>query len=85
MPTYSGDAKKGDTLIYLLRPQDNPTQPERLWHGRILEIVMDTSASPRFYRVQSLEYSDCDEEVYPEQVVAVEPPLIEPGLPQRSI
>lgn len=36
---------------------------------------MSTLASPRLYRVQSLEFPDCDEEVYPEQVEVVEPPF----------
>lgn len=38
MPGYSGDAKKGDMLTYHLRPQDNPTQPERPGMGAFLRL-----------------------------------------------
>lgn len=69
-----GEAKVGDTLLYRLRQQDNPVQSDRLWYGRIIDILVsiNDNAQKRYYIVQSREYPDCDEVVYPEQVAGFE-------------
>ncbi|MGH2480301.1 MAG: hypothetical protein ACRDHW_11645 [Ktedonobacteraceae bacterium] len=80
----SGEAITGlCNCVFISVAQDQPTDPARLWRGRILAIVMETPNSSRSYRVQSLEFPDCDEEVYPEQVVGIELPFIEAERPQQ--
>lgn len=71
-----GEAKVGDTLLYRLLQQDNPVQPDRLWHGRIIDILVSIkdNSQKRYYIVQSREYSDCDEVIYPGQVAGFERP-----------
>ena len=70
----NGEANVGDTLLYHLRQQDNLVQPEKIWHGRIVDILISIKdqAQKRYYVVQSREYPDCDEVVYPEQVTGFE-------------
>lgn len=64
----------GDILLYKLRAEALPTHPEQIWRGLIKHILIDMSdrTQPRYYLVQSTTYPDCDELVYPLQVVSYE-------------
>lgn len=76
-PLSNDEAQIGDTLIYLLRSEEQPINPQQRWHGTIKRISIDMGAhaQQRYYLVQSREYPDCDELIYPEQVVGFERPL----------
>jgi hypothetical protein len=69
------DLRIGDTIFYKLRPQDLPTDPDKLWKGRVRSVIVD---SPRYVDslvVDILEpgFEDDTEIVYPEQLVSVQP------------
>ncbi len=83
--SLNDEARVGDTVLYHLRSQDNPIDPLKIWHGRILDILLriNDRAHICYYHVQSLEYPDCDEIVYPEQIVGFEPLFIESEPPSH--
>lgn len=64
----------GDTLLYKMRLEDLPTDPDRIWHGLIKHVLVEISdhSRPHYYIVQSIEHPDCDEWVYPVQYVGYE-------------
>lgn len=66
------DAQIGDTLIYKLRPSQQPGDPDKLWHGRILEFSTPPGRQ-RVYYVDSLEFPGSSEIVYSSQAVDYEP------------
>lgn len=77
------NAKIGDILIYKLKPYDQPVEPDRLWHGRILTILTDRY-NKRDYLVENLEmpedFADFEkrEMVYSSQVYGYEPATSKP-------
>lgn len=68
------EAHIGDILLYKMRLEDLPTNPAQIWYGCIKHILVEISDSsqPRYYIVQSLEHPDCEEWVYPQQVIGHE-------------
>jgi len=64
------DLKQGMVIVYLMRPDELPTQPELEWHGKIMEICNCLGV----VEVEVLEegYEGYDELVYFEQVIRVE-------------
>lgn len=77
-----GVANVHDILSYYLRPQEKPTDPLKLWRGRIIDVLLSLTnlSQPRYYVVQVLNpgFEDCEEVVFLSQVVGFEPPHIEP-------
>lgn len=64
------DLKQGMIIVYLMRPDELPTQPELEWHGKIKEICNCL----RVVEVEILDdgYEEYVELVYFEQVIRVE-------------
>ncbi len=63
----------GVIVVYTLRADQRPRHPEKEWHGKVMRYYRD------FHRamVVSLEegYEGCEEDVWLEQVVRIEPCL----------
>ncbi|MEO7020158.1 MAG: hypothetical protein ABI234_08420 [Ktedonobacteraceae bacterium] len=64
--------KIGDTLAYIMHPDDLPINASRLWHGTVLRILVDVNdrSQRRSYLVQSHEYQACTELVDSRQIVS---------------
>lgn len=69
----------GDILLYKLRAYDQPTQPDRIWRGRVLAILTDCR-NKRDYFVECLEPEmrfllpvERQELIYSSQVYGFEP------------
>lgn len=56
--------------------------PIKVWRGRIIDVLTSIidQAQPRYYVVQVLNpgFEDCEEVIFPSQVLAIEPPHVEP-------
>ena len=61
----------GDTISYKLRPIDMPNDPDRLWTGRVLIVIVDNPCLLDHVKVQILDdgFTGDSELVYPEQIV----------------
>lgn len=64
----------GDILLYKMRPEELPTNPEWIWHGLIKHVLVEMfhDSQPRYYIVQSVEHPDCEEWIYPSQITGCE-------------
>ena len=60
--------QRGAVIAYRLRPSDRPTNPQRLWHGR----VEDVHAPMCWVRLVDPGYTGLDETVFFEQIVGIE-------------
>ncbi len=60
--------QRGAVIAYRLRPSDRPTNPQRLWHGR----VEDVHAPMCWVRLLDPGYTGLDETVFFEQIVGIE-------------
>ncbi len=60
----------GDTIAYVLRANERPVEPSRLWQGKVLHIYRDRNGSIVAVAVVSLEtgYEGLPELVYPGQI-----------------
>lgn len=58
----------GVIVVYTLRPDQQPRQPDKQWHGKVLYVY-----PARRICVASLEegYEGCEEDVWLEQVVRI--------------
>ncbi|MFL5704740.1 MAG: hypothetical protein ACJ8AG_18160 [Ktedonobacteraceae bacterium] len=58
----------GVVIVYRLRPSDRPTNPQRLWHGRVKDVYNGAcwvcSIEP--------EYENLEEIVFFHQIVGIE-------------
>ena len=45
----------GDIIVYLARPEDGPTDPDREYRGRVLHICVDCLCPHEHVTVESLE------------------------------
>jgi hypothetical protein len=66
--------KIGDVIIYNLRPQDLPTNPNMEWKGRVLKVYVDNPYVVDCVRVESLEPGETGETelAYPSQIIRIE-------------
>ena len=66
--------KVGDVVVYKMRPQDLPVDPDREWRGKILRIYLDVPRLLDFLYVESLEDGETGltEIVYPQQIIRKE-------------
>ena len=64
----------GDILFYTLRSIDQPTEPDKLWHGRVKSVTVDSPVYVDCVIVDILEdrYIGETEIVYPSQIVRKE-------------
>ncbi len=68
------EAKVGDVISYKLAPSDLPIIPDKIWHGRVMEIHRNRADCVISYMVHSIELPETEgERVSPFQVVRVEP------------
>ena len=63
--------KPGLIIIYTLRTDQNPRQPDKEWRGKVL--CYDKLS--RMARVESLEegYEGCEDDVWLVQIIRIEP------------
>ncbi|HEU0000883.1 MAG TPA: hypothetical protein VFQ36_08300 [Ktedonobacteraceae bacterium] len=64
----------GDIVVYKMRPEDLPVNPDKEWRGKILRITLDEPRLLDFLFVESLEEgeSGLTEIVYPQQIIRKE-------------
>ena len=62
----------GSGIIYLLRPDQCPTHPEKEWRGRVIQVHRSTSGIASV-EVESLEagYEELTELVYTAQIIRI--------------
>lgn len=60
----------GDSVVYTLRTDQRPRQPDKEWRGSVLCVYPTIQR----IRVASLEkgYEDCEEDVWFEQILRIE-------------
>jgi len=65
--------KVGRGIVYLLRPEERPVNPEKPWRGKITHVTFDTPFILDHLEVESLEpgYEGERERVYLPQIVEV--------------
>lgn len=63
----------GDSIMYTLRTEQHPRQPDKEWRGKVLEFY----PTIQMVRVASLEagYEDCEENVWSKQINRIEKPI----------
>ncbi len=64
-PTH---VRAGAIITYRMRPSDRPTDPQRLWHGK----VEDVCASVCWVRLNEPGYEGLDEMIFFGQIVGIE-------------
>jgi hypothetical protein len=66
--------KVGDVIIYNLRPQDLPTNPDKEWKGKVLKVYVDDPYVVDCVRVESLEPGETGEAelVYLSQIIRLD-------------
>ena len=64
----------GDILIYLARPEDRPTDPNKEWRGKVLHVCIDDVCMLDHVTVESLEPGEegLTEFVHPQQMLRKE-------------
>ena len=64
----------GDIVVYKMRPQDLPVNPDKEWCGKILRIHLDEPRLMDCLYVESLEEGEAGltEIVYPRQIIRKE-------------
>lgn len=64
----------GDIVVYKMRPEDLPVNPDKEWRGKILRIHLDEPRLLDFLFVESLEEGEdgLTEIVYPQQIIRKE-------------
>ena len=68
------EAMIGDVMSYKLAPSDLPIVPDKIWHGRVMEVHRNRADRVISYVVHSIELPETEgERVSPFQVVSVEP------------
>ena len=68
------EATIGDVIGYTLALGDLPIVPDKIWHGRVMEVHRNRADRVISYFVQSIELPETEgERVYPFQVVSIEP------------
>lgn len=67
----------GDIVVYKMRPEDLPVNPDKEWRGKILRIYFDEPRLLDFLFVESLEEGEdgLTEIVYPQQIIRKEKSL----------
>lgn len=73
--SLADEPQKGNVLLYKLRLEDRPTQPNEIHHGIIKRIFIEIGDKHqhKWYLVQSIEHPDYEELVYPHQVTGYQP------------
>ena len=71
----------GDIVIYKMRPEDLPVNPDKEWRGKVLRIYLDEPRLLDCLYVESLEEGETGltEIVYPQQIIRKES-----GLPDEK-
>jgi hypothetical protein len=64
------EIKVGDTIAYKLLEEDGPADPERVWHGVVKYISINTLGQIS-YLVDCVEIDGEEELVYPFQITGV--------------
>lgn len=61
---------EGDIVLYRMKLEDLPVDPQRLWRGRVKQVFKPTEWTIEYYRIISLEpaYRGLREIVYPFQI-----------------
>lgn len=69
--SLADEPRVGDILLYKMRLEDYPNDPNQIWHGVIKLVLMSVGDrhQSRYYLVYSVEHPDCEEFVYPSQYV----------------
>ncbi len=64
----------GDIVVYKMRPEDLPVNPDKEWRGKILRVHLDEPRLVDFLYVESLEEGETrlTEIVYPHQIIRKE-------------
>jgi len=64
----------GDIVVYKMRPEDLPVNPDKEWRGKVLRIYLDEPRLLDCLRVESLEEGEAGltEIVYPQQIIGKE-------------
>ncbi len=64
----------GDIVVYLARPEDGPTDPDKEWRGKVLHVCVDCLLD--HVTVESLEPGEegLTDFVYPQQMLRKEIP-----------
>jgi hypothetical protein len=64
----------GDIVVYKMRPEDLPVNPDKEWRGKILRIHLDEPRLLDCLYVESLEEGEngATEIVYPRQIIRKE-------------
>lgn len=66
----------GNVLVYKLRPDQYPDDPEELWCGKIEMVLVDINDSSQrhYYLITSIKagYDGERELVYPDQIVNIQ-------------
>ena len=67
-------ANIGDIVVYKMRPEDLPVNPDKEWRGKILRVHLDEPRLVDFLYVESLEEGETGltEIVYPHQIIRKE-------------
>ena len=64
----------GDIVVYKMRPEDLPVNPDKEWRGKILRVHLDEPRLLDFLYVENLEEGETGltEIVYPHQIIRKE-------------
>jgi len=64
----------GDIIVYKMRPEDLPVNPDKEWRGKVLRIYLDEPRLLDCVRVESLTEGEegLTELVYPRQILRKE-------------
>ncbi len=64
----------GDIIVYTMRPENLPVNPDKEWRGKVLRIYLDEPCLLDCLRVESLEEGESGftEIVYPRQIIRKE-------------
>ncbi len=67
-------ANIGDIVVYKMRPEDLPVNPDKEWRGKILRVHLDEPRLLDFLYVENLEEGETGltEIVYPHQIIRKE-------------
>lgn len=70
------EARIGNVLVYKLRPDQYPEDPDELWCGKIEMILVDINDKDQryYYLITSIQagYNGERELVYPDQVINIQ-------------
>ncbi len=63
----------GGIVGYRLRSSQYPTNPQKIWRGKVLSITLNTTKTFGLVGVESVEagYEGCTEDVFLSQIVTV--------------